>query len=205
MSKHKPIIGLAGGIGSGKSFVGHLMGELGCLVIGSDQLVRKAYQRQDVKEALRHWWGEEAFLPSGEVNRDAIAGKVFNNASDRNRLEKLIHPLVGQRREQIMERHHDDPKVAAFVWDVPLLFETGLNRKCDAIIFVDSPLEERLRRIQSQRGWNLAELNRREKTQWPLDKKRGMSDYIISNFTNTGELRDQIRNVLSLILSNKHD
>ncbi len=202
MTRPKPIIGLAGGIGSGKTFVARLMAREGCLVLDSDEFVREAYQRADVRQTLRQWWGNDVFLPDGSINRSAIAAKVFADPADRRRLEALIHPLVAKRRDQVMDMHRNDPSVRAFVWDVPLLFETGLNLRCDAVIFVDAPADERLRRVQAQRGWNQVELDRREKSQWPLDKKRQMSDHILSSSADAGEIRDQIRNVLSLILPN---
>src|SRR5436190_23359086 len=88
----KPIIGITGGIGSGKSFVARLFGELGCVVIDSDAQVRAAYERPDVKATLRQWWGAEAFDAAGNVSRPAIARRVFADPAERARLEGLVHP-----------------------------------------------------------------------------------------------------------------
>jgi dephospho-CoA kinase len=203
MSGRKPIIGLAGGIGAGKSFVAAEFAKLGCLVICADENVRNAYWRPEVKAALRSWWGESVFLENGDVDRKAVASKIFASDDERRRLEALIHPIVAQHREQVTRAYADHPEVAAFIWDVPLLFETGLNEKCDAVVFVDAPAEERLARVQRQRKWDAVELARREKAQWPLDKKREISDYVISNTADAGYVRDQVQNVLSLILGKK--
>jgi len=201
MAHKKPIIGIVGGIGSGKTFVARLFGELGGLVISSDDEVRKAYDLPEVKQALHSWWGDSVFLPTGEVDRHAVAGKVFADAGQRQRLENLLHPLVNQSRHRIMDAHQLDPQIKAFIWDTPLLFEAALNTGCDAIVFVDSPLEDRLKRVQAQRGWDLAELTRREKSQWPLDKKREMSDYVVRNTGPADQVREQVQQVLSLILN----
>src|SRR5438034_2598695 len=88
----RPVIGIAGGIGSGKSFVARVFGQLGCYVIDSDRLVADAYRDPAVIERLRNWWGDEAVGADGSVDKPFIASKVFNNIADRQRLEQLIHP-----------------------------------------------------------------------------------------------------------------
>lgn len=197
----RPIIGIAGGIGSGKSFVAKLFGEAGCLVIDSDAMVREAYQNECVRETLRTWWGEEVFTPAGEINRSEVGRRVFSDPAQRQRLEGLIHPLVDQARKHEMSAAADDPQVVAFVWDTPLLFEVGLADQCDALVFVDAPLEQRLQRVKASRGWDEAELDRRQKLQWPLDKKRRISDYAITNTADADYARGQVRDVLSRILA----
>ena len=101
-----------------------------------------------------------------------------------------------------MSSHATDPKVKAFVWDTPLLFETGLNQQCDVVVFVDAPLSSRLQRVKDQRNWDEAELLRRENLQWPLDRKRQLADYVISNTAEADQVRDQVRHVFSQILAN---
>ncbi len=203
MKQHKPIIGLAGGIGAGKSFVAGEFARLGCLVICADENVRAAYWRPEVKAALRSWWGDAVFLANGDVDRKAVAAKIFADDHERARLEALIHPIVAQHREQVTRDYAENPDAIALIWDVPLLFETGLNDQCDAVVFVDAPPEARLARVRNQRNWDMSELTRREKAQWPLDKKREISDYVIINTADAGYVRDQVQNVLSLILGKK--
>jgi dephospho-CoA kinase len=204
----KPIIGLVGGIGSGKSFVARLFSELGCLVIDSDAQVREAYRDPKVLEQLRAWWGEEIVLSDGSVNRPAIAARVFDDPAEKTRLERLIHPIVHAARERVMTGAAKDPQVVAFVWDTPLLLEAGLGPNCDAIVFVDAPLEQRLARLRKRSKWDHSELLRREKLQLPLDRKRALSDYVLTNAADAGsetsalaDLREQVRRVLSQILA----
>lgn len=198
--RSKPVIGIAGGIGSGKSFVAGLFGELGCKVISADEQVREAYQDPQVKQTLHQWWGDEIFKSDGQVNKVAIGAKVFNQPEEKHRLEQLLHPMVNEARQRLM-READLAQVVAFVWDTPLLFETGLNRQCDAVVFVDSPRKLRLGRVLESRRWNEAELDRREKLQMPLDKKREISDYVIRNTADAPYARGQVREVLSRILA----
>jgi len=209
----KPIIGIVGGIGSGKTFVARLFGELGCLVIEADALVRDAYDDPAIRDILRQWWGDEIFLPNGSLNRAAVARKVFADPQQRTRLEGLIHPWVDARRREIMARAGED--TVAFVWDTPLLIEAGLHRDCDAIVYVDAPETDRLARVKAQRGWDSAELSRREILQMPLDKKREISDHVIVNTaggaineapgahqaSSDARVRDQVRNQVREILS----
>lgn len=197
----KPVIGIAGGIGSGKSFVARLFGEMGCAVIDSDAQVRAAYRDPAVRETLRTWWGADAFLPNGDINRPVISRKVFADEGERQRLEGLIHPWVAEARRREMASAASDPQVVAYVWDTPLLFEVGLNAECDAVVFVDAPLEQRLQRVGETRGWDEAELLRRQKSQWPLDKKKRISDYVVTNTADAASARGQVREVLSRILA----
>jgi dephospho-CoA kinase len=197
----KPVIGIAGGIGSGKSFVSRLFGELGCAVIDSDAQAKAAYQDPAVLAALRAWWGDDVLWPNGDINRPAIARKVFAGDDERRRLEGLIHPWVAEARRRAMSAAANDPQVVAYVWDTPLLFEAGLDAECDAVVFVDAPEEQRLSRVREARGWDAAELLRRQKSQWPLDKKRRISDHVVTNTADADHARGQVREVLSRILS----
>ena len=204
----KPIIGIVGGIGSGKSHVARLFGELGCLVVDSDAQVREAYLSPDVTGALRQWWGDGVVFPDGTVNKSAVAAKVFADPAEKRRLEGLLHPLVHAARERQMATAADRPQVVAYVWDTPLLIEAGVADQCDAIVFVDAPFQRRLARVRATRGWDEAELRRRENSQLPLDTKRRLSDHLVTNTADAGvdvsgsnDLREQVRRVLSQILA----
>jgi dephospho-CoA kinase len=204
----KPILGIVGGIGSGKSFVAKLFGELGCLVIDSDAQVRDAYRNPAVVETLRQWWGDDVANLDGSVNRSAVAQRVFTQPADKLRLEQLIHPMVHEARARQMEAAAVDSQVSAYVWDTPLLLEAGLAGQCDAIVFVDAPFEQRLARVRARSDWDEVELARREKSQLALDSKRALSDYVITNTAEAkdadsalADLREQVRRVLSQILT----
>jgi dephospho-CoA kinase len=201
MFADKPVIGIAGGIGSGKSFVADLFGEERCFVISSDALVREAYKDPTVKQSLKRWWGNLILDPDGEIDRSAVARKIFTHPDERKRLEQLLHPLVGQVRDRLMRSRGEDAQVLAFVWDTPLLFESRINQHCDAVVFVDAPPELRFSRVSQSRRWSRQEWEEREKLQMPLDKKREMSQYVISNTAGADQVRAQVREVLSRILA----
>lgn len=203
MFNGKPIIGITGGIGSGKSTVAGMFGELGCMVISSDELVRTAYEDPNLVGQLRTWWGDQVVDSQKRLNRAKVADIIFNDPGQRSKLENLLHPKVAELRQKRMIEGGQDPQIVAFIWDTPLLFETGLRGGCDAIVFVESPLQQRLDRVKASRGWTEAELRRREKSQWPLDKKREISDYIIDNTADAEYVRGQVREVLFRILAKR--
>jgi dephospho-CoA kinase len=195
MSKHGPIrvLGIAGGIGSGKSEVARAFERLGALVVDSDVEARAALERPDVQAQLVAWWGPGVLKRGGGVDRKAIADIVFKDEAERRKLEGLIHPLVrSQRAVLVREAAARGARLA--VIDAPLLFEAGVDRECDAVVFVDAPRATRLRRVRD-RGWNEAEFSRREASQMPLEEKRRRSQYTISNSGGLEELEEQVRRV----------
>jgi dephospho-CoA kinase len=186
----KPIVGIVGGIGSGKSFVARLLGDLGCVVIDSDAAAHAVYARPDVQARLVEWFGP-GIVVDGVVQRKQIASQVFRDARLRHRLEALIHPLVHAQREQEMTTRANDPTVRAFVWDSPLLIEAGLDRACDQIVFVDTPEDQRLRRVAG-RGWDEAELRRREASQVSLEAKRHAATMVVDGTASPITLRGRL-------------
>jgi dephospho-CoA kinase len=100
-----------------------------------------------------------------------------------------------------MAAEKNNPAVLAFVWDVPLLFETGLDRQCDAILFVEAPEAVRDRRLAQSRGWEPSQRQIRENLQMPLDKKKELSDYILDSTADAAVFRDQVQSVFSRIVA----
>lgn len=194
-----PVIGLAGGIGSGKSEVARIFESLGCFVIDSDKQARAALDRPEVRDQLIRWWGRAILKDSGEVDRSEIARIVFADARERRRLESLVHPLVRARRAELIADALARRAVAAVI-DAPLLFEAGVDQECDAVVFVDTPRDLRLKRLRQSRGWSEAELERREQAQMRLDEKRRRSSYIIANTGDREVLARQVEQVLADVL-----
>jgi dephospho-CoA kinase len=202
MFEGKPIIGIAGGIGSGKSFVARLFGEMGCCVIHADDQVRQAYDDPEIAKMLQQWWGAEIYKADGTVDRHAVAKRIFSDEKERVRLQDLLHPWVAGERDRVMAQAASRRDILAFVWDTPLLFEGGLERDCDAVVFVEAPAELRYQRVAQSRGWTADEINGREKLQWGLDKKRKASHYVVVNTADVAASRSQVREILSRILAN---
>ncbi|GMU20250.1 MAG: dephospho-CoA kinase [Phycisphaerae bacterium] len=201
----KPIIGLAGGIGSGKSTVAAILEELGSAVIASDRLNHEELDEPEVLSCLREWWGDTVVGPDGRANRAILRQIVAGDAAARQRLERLVHPRIARRREALTRRYADDPAIRAIVWDSPLLFEAGLDRQCDWIVFVDAPRDTRLGRVLQKRGWTPEDLDRLEKSQKPLDIKRDRAHYRVTNNSDFESLHRQVQEVFSRILASSHN
>ena len=189
----KPILGIVGGIGSGKSHVARLLGMHGYHVIDSDRAAHAVYGDRDVIDALLDWYGASILKPDGSVDRKAVASRVFRHPNERERLERLIHPRVHAMRAAEMSERQGDPSVRGFVWDTPLLIEANLHGECDAILFIDVPHAVRLERVQSTRGWDDAELTRREANQLPLDTKRRLATHILRGDEDDEQILAQLR------------
>ncbi len=181
------VIGLAGGIGSGKSALADAFEELGCVVVDSDREAKEALDLPEVRDQLVGWWGERVLGEDGRVDRRAVAGIIFENRDERARLESVVHPIVRRSRAALLERAREAGAPAVIV-DAPLLFEAGVNEECDAVVFVDVPRAVRLERVRRTRGWDERELERRESAQWSLERKREASDLVVKNDGGRGAL-----------------
>lgn len=192
-----PVIGIVGGIGSGKSAAARAFEKLGCVVSDSDQAVREVLARPEVAEELASWWGRGVLDDAGKVDRKRVAEIVFEDEYQRRRLEGLVHPLVRESREDLIAKAREQGAKGVVV-DAPLLFEAGVDSECDAVVFVETPRSVRLERVKS-RGWDAQELDRRENAQMPLEEKRRRSDHVLVNHGALDELESRVANLLAAI------
>ncbi len=177
------IIGITGGVASGKSTVARQFAQLGAGVLDADQAGREALRLPQVEAAARRRWGETVFTPDGRIDRTRLAGVVFapgpEAQRERNYLEQLTHPeIAGLVRQQADALAAAGVKIA--VLDAPLLVEAGWDDWCEKTVFVEAPPEERLRRAMA-RGWTKEDFAAREGAQESLDYKRAHADVIIDN------------------------
>jgi len=205
MTNDKVVIGLAGGIGSGKSEVARLLADQGAAVISSDEIAQRALDSQDVLDTIRQWWGPQVIDPNGRADRRRIARLVFEDSFQRKRLESILHPRVAQERERRMQEARKRADVRAIVLDSPLLFESGIEKECDYVVFVEAPDEVRRARVAQGRGWSADELSRREQTQESPDSKRERSDYICVNDSDLNTLRLRVQDIFDQIVSRGTD
>ncbi len=200
MPSHKPIIGIVGGIGSGKSAIARQFASLGCAVIDADALAKETLDEPSVIAQLLQWWGPGVLNEQGRIDRGAVAKIVFAQPDELIRLENLIHPKVNARRAELREIYGNNPAVAAVIEDCPLLFEKNLEGDCDAVVFVQASDSNRQNRVKTSRGWTPQELEAREKKQIALDIKARRADYVIQNDGSEAQSLTHVRSVLSQIL-----
>jgi dephospho-CoA kinase len=178
------VIGVAGGVGSGKSMVSQRLGALGAAVLEADRVGHDVLREPEVKGAIRRRWGEGVFGPDGEVDRRRVASIVFapppEGPPELIYLEQLTHPRIGEHLRRSVDRIARQRQHPVLVLDAALLIEAGWDVLCDKILFVEAPRAVRLARAR-QRGWTRAEFEAREAAQAPLDHKRARADIVIDN------------------------
>ena len=187
------VIGIVGGIASGKSLVSDQLRELGAEVVAADRLGHEVLLEPAVQAALRARWGARVFDAQGRPDRAAIARHVFDpqqGLEERRFLESISHPRIRARMHEQLQRFREQG-VPAVVLDAALLFEAGWDAYCDHILFVDTPDQQRRERA-AQRGWTAAELTAREAAQLPLETKKQRSTATIDNSQTVGHTWQQV-------------
>jgi len=197
ISNNLPTIGLVGGIGSGKSEVARILASEGCLICDSDALARAELNNPTVVTQLQQWWGTGIFDEEGNIDRTSIAAIIFRDATERKRLEALIHPRVETARAVLFATAA--PNTRALVIDAPLLLEAGLAPQCTHIWFIETSETIRQMRVMTSRGWSADQLARRESAQWSLDRKRSAAHDVVRNEGDPASLREQVLKLLGSI------
>lgn len=193
-------VGLTGGIGAGKSEVAKIFAGLGALVIDADLLAREAVARGSAGLARIAERFPHVVDPSGALDRPALAAIVFADAGARDAVNAIVHPYV---RERSLEREGDAEADQIVVHDVPLLFEAGFYRACDANVVVVADEETRVERIVARSGLEPEAIRRRMRAQIDPFRARELADYTIVNNGTLLELLRETREVYEDLLSRR--
>ena len=199
----KPIIGILGGIGSGKSTVTDEFVKLGCKAIDADRIVHELFEQEPIKKQIAASFGDGILDSAGKIDRRKLAEIVFSDSSKLSLLNSIIHPLVIARAEELIERYKDEPAVKAIVLDMPLLVEVGWEKLCDKLVFVDCKPQIRTERAKKAGVFSKNQLKIRENFQISLDKKQNITDNTIDNNSDFPALVRRVANVFTEIMSNK--
>ena len=190
------IIGILGGVASGKSFVADCFRELGAATLDGDRIAHEILRLPEIEQAARKRWGETIFDEQGRIDRRQLAKKVFAEGEDASRelvfLESLTHDRIGQRLAAEADVLRESGDYQVVVIDAAVLLKAGWDHLCDYVVFVDVPEVVRQERAIS-RGWKQSEIARRERAQMPLDAKRERADTIIDNSESRESTRRQVR------------
>jgi dephospho-CoA kinase len=194
--KRPTVVGVVGGVASGKSEVTRHLERLGARVIHADAIGHEVLRQAEVIEILRHRFGDGIIDPTtGQIDRSKVAAFVFGNeavaVSNRRFLENVVHPRIRERIHLALDESLVDPTLNMVVLDIPLLIESGWMDSCDRIVFVDASPEVRRSRAHA-RGWNDEQLQARENAQLGIDKKRAAATDQFENSGTLEELRDQV-------------
>jgi dephospho-CoA kinase len=188
------IIGLTGGIGSGKTMVAKYIESLGIPVYIADDEAKTIMETDEVCEAVKKELGTEVF-DNKKLNRKKLAQLVFNNSEKRDKLNKIVHPLVKKHFDLWIKMNENAQFV---VKEAAILFESGSYKYCDAIITVTSPLETRIQRVMQRDKSDRASVLKRIESQWTDEQRIAKSDFVIHNISVDATYK-QIEQILNLL------
>ena len=195
----KPLIGLIGGINSGKSTAAACFAHLGCGLVDADQIAHEVLVRPEVIRKITELFGRQVLLPNGLIDRRKLALEAFAGREKLDTLSRIIHPLVLARCETMIRHFQQNPSLEGIVLDMPLLLEVGWENRCDVIVFVDCDPEKRAKRAAKKGVLDIEQQKKRENFQISLDKKKEIAQYILDNNSDESDLAKQVENVFSAI------
>ena len=196
----KPIIGILGGMCSGKSSVAAQFAKLGCYVIDADKIAHEVLEEKAIKQKVIAHFGDELLDSSGKIDRTKLADIVFADVDKLSLLNDIIHPPVLARIEQLIDQYNHQPSVKAIVLDMPLLVEVSWHKCCDTLIFVECEQQLRADRAQKMGLFDENQFKIRENFQISLDNKQTIADNVISNNSSFSELVKQVIDIYSYIM-----
>lgn len=189
MRPKRLVVGLTGGIGTGKSSALNIFEKLGAATVSLDQIAKEQAKpgRQGYKAIVKDF-GTCILKKDGTIDRGLLGRVVFDDKNARLGLERATHPLILKEMKRLIDRMN-----GVVIVDVPLLFEKKLQKKFDATLLIACKPDKQLKRIVKRNGLGLAEARRRVKAQAPLAQKRMLADVTINNDKDMKHLENQVR------------
>ena len=189
------ILGLTGGIGSGKSTVSKIFLSMGIKVFDADLIAKDILETEQVKEEIKEKLGKEFInLKSNSVDKELLKKEVFNNSKNLNVLNGIIHPRVVDIYKKKYLEFKDEKEIVIF--DVPLLFEVNLERYCDKVIVVDIDLKVQIERIKNRDNIDVTLINKIIAAQMSREERNRKADILIENNGNLEELKQKIEKII---------
>jgi dephospho-CoA kinase len=190
------VVGLTGGVATGKSTAAKMFKQCGAVVIDADELVRDAVRPgKPAWRAIVKTFGKTVLTPDRTINRQALGAIVFGNRVKLRSLERIIHPRVSREQARLTKQIARTDPDAIVIYDVPLLFEAGIDKRVDKIIVVTAERETQIARLKNRNGLTRGEAIRRINSQMPLAKKILRADYTIKGTLSGGEAMKTIRSI----------
>lgn len=197
------LIGLTGGIATGKSTVAAMLDELGAKIIDADELAREIVEPgQEAWQDIVDAFGAEILQQDKTINREKLRKIVFKDEKARKRLESITHPRIRTRAQQRIQRLAAEG-VELIVYEAPLLFENQVHLWLRPVILVTCDSQTQKQRLQNRDRLSEREIHQHLKAQMPLEEKRKLADFIIENDGDLEELRKRVRELWSKIVSSE--
>lgn len=191
------IVGLTGGIGSGKTTVAKLFEVMGCAVYNSDDRAKELYYHSEVKKQVIELLGKEAYKTATCIDSNFISKKVFEDTALLHQLNQIIHPAVKTDFELFVKQFDSDKII---IKETALLFETGIYKTLDYSVLVTAPVELKIARVMKRNNTKREEIEKRINAQWSDEQKTPLANFVIHN--NASEAL--IPQVLEIIKVLKH-
>lgn len=186
------VIGLTGGIASGKSTVAGMFADLGAVIIDADKIARDVVDpgQEGLHSIVQHF-GEEVLDQEGRLDRKKMGELVFSNEEARKTLNSLLHPLIRSRMEQEKQKALllHPPLI---ILDIPLLYESNWQKRLEKVIVVYVPESLQVQRLMSRNCLTLEEATQRIKAQMPIEEKKQRADFLIDNSGTTEKTKEQV-------------
>jgi dephospho-CoA kinase len=190
------IVGLTGGVASGKTAISQILKEEGAYLIDADQIARELVQPHTATwNELIKVFGKEILQEDGSIHRKRLAAKVFSDPEQRNLLNQILHPRIKtEMNKRVKEIGQKDPN-AIVVIDAALLIELGDHREMDKVIVVTSTEKQQIERLKKRDGVDQEEAQRVLSSQMPLEGKMKVADFVIQNEGSFEETRRRVKEV----------
>lgn len=186
------IVGLTGGIGSGKTTVARLFETMGCSIYNSDEKAKELYYNDSVKKQVINLLGNKAYLNEYEINKEYISKKIFSNTQLLQQINKIIHPAVKEDFIQFQSKHSPETLI---IKETALLFETGIYKELDYSILVTAPVWLKIERVIKRNKVTKEDVEKRMLSQWSDERKTPLANFIIVN-DNSQALIPQVLQIL---------
>lgn len=195
-----PVIGLTGGIGSGKSEAAACLIELGAVHVDADAISRAlTAPGGEALGEIRERFGDAFFTPGGVLDRRKLGATVFANEEKRHLLEGILHPRIQRRMLDETDRARSEG-AEAVILDVPLLFETGMDTLCDVTLLITAEKEERIRRVMLRDGLTRQNVEQRMKNQMDDEEREALATYTLLNDQSLDRFKAEVRDLYRRIL-----
>jgi dephospho-CoA kinase len=187
------LVGLTGGVATGKSTVAKMFKQCGAAVINADLLARQVVEPgKPAWRAIVKLFGRTVLNQDRSLDRQALGSIVFHNPKRRRQLERIIHPRVAREQQRLVHRIAKRKPHAVVIYEVPLLFEAGVDKRVDKIIVVTVDRNTQIARLSKRNGLSRAEALRRIRSQMPLAKKIQQADHVLNGTLSRPSLRKQV-------------
>jgi dephospho-CoA kinase len=198
------LVGLTGGIATGKSTVSTMFAHLGAKIVDADLLAREVVMPgQPAHAAIVREFGPDVLQADGTLDRKRLGAIVFADAARRQRLEAITHPAIHVRQQRILAVYDEEAFEGIVIWDAALLIESSSARRMDKVVVVVADPDTELRRLMARDGFADGEARRRIASQMPLAEKVKVADYVIDNSGSRAETERRVREVYRALLDDR--